>query len=154
MGCPKVPPLEMSPSPSFPGIGPEIPKALFDRPCPSGLQGAGLEPLKTLPVLLWKTLLTVKPKILRLGQCLVSHLLQWPMLSLAHHVHGLAHMGHQMVPIKDNLLLCLGHIAPGQSNVRVPNIHGHGPGMKKGLELATVQMTPRPFRSMVILMMQ
>ena len=31
MGCPKVPPLETSRSPSFPGIIPEIPEALFDR---------------------------------------------------------------------------------------------------------------------------
>src|SRR4030042_2954508 len=125
MGCPKVPPLEMSRSPSFPSIMPEIPEALFDRPCPSGLQVAGLQPLKALPVLLWKILFTVKPKILRFDQRLVSHLLQRPMLSLAHRVHGLTHMGHQMVPIKDNLPFRLRHIALCRSNIRVPNIHGH-----------------------------
>ena len=52
MGCPEVPPLEMSRSPSFPGIVPEIPKTLFNRPGPSGFQVAGLQPLKALPVLL------------------------------------------------------------------------------------------------------
>src|SRR3989304_3113626 len=98
MGCPEVPPLEMRRSPSFPGIVPEVPETLF----------------------------TVKPKILRLGQRLVSHLLQRPMLSLAHRVHGLTYMGHQMVTIKDNLLLRLRHIALRRGNVRVPNIHGHG----------------------------
>src|SRR4030066_1543389 len=60
MGCPKIPPLEMSRSPSFPSIMPEIPEALFNCPCPSGLQVAGLQPLKALPVLLWKILFTVK----------------------------------------------------------------------------------------------
>src|SRR4030066_1250601 len=126
MGCPEVPPLEMSRSPSFPGIVPEVPETLFNRPCPSGFQVAGLQPLKTLPVLLRKVFLTVKPKILRLGQRLVSYLLQRPMLSLAHRIHGLTHMGHQMVTIKDNLLLRLRYIALRRGNVRVPNIHGHG----------------------------
>src|SRR4030067_2494717 len=50
MGCPEVPPLEMSRSPSFPGIVPEVPETLFNRPCPSGFQVAGLQPLKTPPV--------------------------------------------------------------------------------------------------------
>ena len=56
MGCPKVPPLEMNKGPSFPGIAPEITETFFNRPCPSGLQVAGLQPLKALPVLLWKVL--------------------------------------------------------------------------------------------------
>src|SRR4030042_5247825 len=125
MGCPKIPPLEMSRGPSFSGIAPEVPETLFDCPCPSGLQVAGLQPFKTLPVLLREVLLAVKPKILRLSQRLVSHLLQRPMLSLAHRVHGLTHMGHQMVTIKNNLVLRLRHIALCRSNIRVPNIHGH-----------------------------
>src|SRR4030042_1902408 len=125
MGCPKIPPLEMSRGPSFSGIAPEVPETLFNCPCPSGLQGAGLQPLKALPVLLREVLLTVKPKILRLSQRLVSHLLQRPMLSLAHRVHGLTHMGHQMVTIKNNLVLRLRHIAPRRGNVGVPNIRGH-----------------------------
>ena len=66
MGCPEVPPLEMSRSPSFPGIVPEVPKTFFNRPCSSGFQVAGLQPFKALPVLLRKVILTVKPKILRL----------------------------------------------------------------------------------------
>src|SRR4030042_1188436 len=74
MGCPEVPPLEMSRSPSFPGIVPEVPETLFNRPRPSGFQVAGLQFLKMFPVLLRKVLLTVKPKILRLGQWLVSPL--------------------------------------------------------------------------------
>src|SRR4030042_5928257 len=126
MGCPKVPPLEMTRGPSFSGIAPEVPETLFNCPCPSGLQVAGLQPLTALPVLLREVLLTVKPKILRLSQRLVSHLLQRPMLSLALRVHGLTHMGHQMVTIKNNLLLRLRHIAPRRGNVGVPNIHGHG----------------------------
>src|SRR3990172_1197358 len=124
MGCPKVPPLEMSRSPSFPGIAPEVPETLFNRPGPSGFQVAGLQPFKALPVLLRKVFLTVKPRILRLGQRLVSHLLQRPMLSLAHRVHGLTYMGHQMVTIKDNLLLRLRlrlrHIALRRGNVGIP----------------------------------
>ena len=126
MGCPEIPPFEMSRSPSLPGISPEVSKTLFNRPGPSGFQVAGLQFLKTLPVFLRKVLLTVKPKILRLGQGLISHLLQYPMLSFAHRVHGFTHMGHQMVPIKNNLLLCLRHIASRRGNVRVPNIHGYG----------------------------
>jgi hypothetical protein len=31
MGCPEVPPLEMSRSPSFPRIVPEVPETLFNR---------------------------------------------------------------------------------------------------------------------------
>src|SRR4030043_2004995 len=126
MGCPKVPPLEMSRGPSSSGIVPEVPETLFDCPCPSGFQVASLQPLKALPVLLRKVFLTVKPKILRLGQRLVSHLLQRPMLSLAHRIHGLTHMGHQMVTVKDNLLFRLRYIVLRRGNVRVPNIHGHG----------------------------
>src|SRR4030043_1994067 len=83
MSCPKVPPLEMSRGPSFSGIAPEVPETLFNCPCPSGLQVAGLHPLKAFPVLLREVLLTVKPKILRLSQRLVSPLLQRPMLPLA-----------------------------------------------------------------------
>jgi len=123
--CPEKPRLEMANRPSYASVSPKITKALFDRPSTRRLQVHFLQTLKSALMFLRKVLFRVQPDVFRPCQCLISHLLQCPMLIFSYLVDRLDHVCHQMIAVKDNLLLSLGHMLPDRSQIRVPNVHSN-----------------------------
>ena len=89
VGGPEVPACEVLGTPAAALVGPGMPQALLDRPCPGGLQVAGAQGGEAVLVTGGQVLGRVQPQVLAAGQALVTGREQGPVFLLTYGVHGL-----------------------------------------------------------------
>ena len=133
VGGPEIPPFKMADRPANSFVPPKVTKALLDRPSPRCFKVHPFQILESFFMYVRKVFLRVKPDVFRSCQCLISRLLQCSMLFFSHFVDRLDHVHHQMIAVKDNLLIGVWHMLPNRSQIRIPDVYSNSLNFLTGI---------------------